>query len=338
MRLYIRKDIAAQIWNYGVAPVQTAAEVDPYENNTISLSADLIIDTTSLETTSMNAPRGIAFAPNGTFYVADSRNHRILHFSTEGTLLGSWGSASPGCPYLTANPPPNVPLDTFCEPWGVAVGPDGTVYVTDTWNARILRFTADGKHLNNWGVYGAPEMADAFWGPRGIAVDGRGQVYVADTGNKRIVVFDARGTYITQFGSAGLDAGQFDEPVGVAVAADGTVYVTDTWNQRIQAFTPTVDGLTFVPTLQWDVNAWFGQSLENKPLIAVNAAGHIFVTDPEGFRILEFAPNGEFIRAWGDYGVGASQIGLAGGVAVDAEGRVWVADAGNQRIMRFVLP
>ncbi len=338
MRLYIRKDIAAQIWNYGVAPVQTAAEVDPYEKNTVSLSADLIIDTTSLETTSMNAPRGIAFAPNGTFYVADSRNHRILHFSAEGALLGSWGSASPGCPYPTANPPPNVPLDTFCEPWGVAVGPDGTVYVTDTWNARIMRFTSDGKLLNHWGVYGAPESPDAFWGPRGIAVDGQGHVYVADTGNKRIVVFDSRGGYITQFGSAGLDAGQFDEPVGVAVAVDGTVYVTDTWNQRIQAFTPTVDGLTFVPTLQWDVNAWFGQSLENKPLIAINAAGHVFVTDPEGFRILEFTSSGQFVRAWGDYGVGASQIGLAGGVAVDAEGRVWVADAGNQRIMRFVLP
>lgn len=338
MRLYIRKDIAAQIWNYGVAPVQTAAEVDPYEKNTITLNADLIIDSVSLETTPMNAPRGIAFAPNGTFYVADSRNHRILHFSAEGKLLGSWGSASPGCPYPTANPPPNVPLDTFCEPWGVAVGPDGTVYVTDTWNARIMRFTGDGKLLNHWGVYGAPESPDAFWGPRGVAVDGQGRVYVADTGNKRIVVFDSRGGYITQFGSAGLDAGQFDEPVGVAVAADGTVYVTDTWNQRIQAFTPTVDGLTFVPTLQWDVNAWFGQSLDNKPLIAVNAAGHIFVTDPEGFRILEFAPNGQFVRAWGDYGVGASQIGLAGGVAVDAEGRVWVADAGNQRIMRFVLP
>jgi len=99
-----------------------------------------------------------------------------------------------------------------------------------------------------------------------------------------------------------------------------------------------VDGTYFLPTMQWDVNAWFGQSLENKPLIAINAEGHIFVTDPEGFRILEFDAEGKFIRAWGDYGVGPSGIGLAGGVAVDAEGRVWVSDAGNQRIMRFVLP
>ena len=177
-----------------------------------------------------------------------------------------------------------------------------------------------------------------FLGPRGVAVDAQGRVYVADTGNKRIVVFDADGKFLTQFGAAGLDAGQFDEPVGVAVAPDGTVYVTDTWNQRIQAFVPSLDGMLFVPFLQWDVNAWFGQSLENKPLIAVNAAGHVFVTDPEGFRILEFDANGVFVRAWGDFGVGLSEIGLAGGVAVDAQGRVWVADAGNQRIMRFTLP
>lgn len=337
MRLYIRKDVAAQIWNYGVAPAQTVQETDPYAANTIHLTADLVIDSASLPSP-MNAPRAIAFAPDGTFYVADSRNHRVLRFTAEGELLGTWGKVSPGCPYPTANPPPNVPLDTFCEPWGVAVGPDGSVYVTDTWNARIIKFTRDGKVLKTWGMYGAPDKPDAFWGPRGVAVDAQGRVYIADTGNKRIVVFDANGTYIAQFGTPGLDPGQFDEPVGVAVAADGTVYVTDTWNQRVQAFTPSVDGSFFLPTLQWDINGWFGQSLENKPLIAINAAGHVFVTDPEGYRVLEFDANGLFVRAWGDYGFGLDQFGLAAGISVDAQGRVWVTDAGNQRIMRFVLP
>ena len=331
MRLYIRQDIAAQIWNYGVAPVQTALETDPYEENTITLTADLIIDATSLETTSLNAPRGLAFAKDGTFYAADSRNHRILHFSPEGKLLGEWGTFGDG---VTA---PN-PMGTFNEPWGVAVAPDGTVYVSDTWNHRVQRFTANGKAIGMWGVYGQGETSDAFWGPRGVAVDAQGRVYVADTGNKRIVVFDANGTFITQFGSAGLDPGQFDEPVGVAVAQDGTVYVTDTWNQRIQAFLPSEDGSFFVPFLQWDVFAWSGQSLENKPLIAVDSAGHVFVTDPEGFRIIEFDANGNYIRNWGEYGFDAFQIGLAGGVAADANGYIWVADAGNHRIMRFTLP
>jgi len=337
MRLYIRKDVAAQIWNYGVAPVQSALEEDPYIKKTVSLTADLVVNAETLGT-ELNAPRSIAFAPNGTFYVADSRNHRILHLDAEGKLLGTWGSVSPGCPYVTANPPTEVPPDTFCEPWGVAVGPTGSVYVTDTWNARIVKFSADGKYIASWGAYGNGETPESFWGPRGIAVDGRGQVYVADTGNKRIAVFDSNGKFVTQFGAAGFEPGAFDEPVGVAVAADGTVYVTDTWNQRLQAFTPTLDGLDFVPLLQWDIFGWAGQSLENKPLITVNAAGHIFVTDPEAARILEFDSAGNFVRAWGEFGAELNQIGLAAGVAVDAEGHVWVADAGNQRIMRFTLP
>ena len=99
-------------------------------------------------------------------------------------------------------------------------------------------------------------------------------MYVADTGNKRIAVFDADGNFLTDFGSQGFEPGQFDEPVGVAVGDDGTVYVADTWNQRVQTFTPSQDGLSFSPLAQWDVNGWFGQSLENKPFIAVDPQNH----------------------------------------------------------------
>jgi DNA-binding beta-propeller fold protein YncE len=161
---------------------------------------------------------------------------------------------------------------------------------------------------------------------------------VADTGNKRIVVFDEDGNYITEFGSAGLDPGQFDEPVGVAVALSGTVYVTDTWNQRIQAFLPSEDGTVFFPTLQWDVNAWFGQSLDNKPFIAAGPNEHVFITDPEGYRVIEFTETGEFVRTWGAFGVGPEELGLASGIAVDPLGFVWVSDAGNNRILRYTLP
>ena len=194
-----------------------------------------------------------------------------------------------------------------------------------------------------WGQYGqplpeVPESSSFFWGPRGIAVGPDGRVFLADTGNKRIVVFDEDGNYITEFGTAGFDAGQFDEPVGVAVANDGIVYVTDTWNQRVQAFLPSDEGLVYSPYLQWDVNAWFGQSLENKPFIAINEDKHIFITDPEGYRVIEFTEDGEFVRTWGDFGVGANEIGLAAGVTVDPQGFIWVTDAGNNRILRYQLP
>ena len=95
------------------------------------------------------------------------------------------------------------------------------------------------------------------------------------------------GNYLAQFGSAGLDPGQFDEPVGIAIDENGILYVADTWNQRVQTFTPAADGLSFTPLKQWDVAGWVGQSLDNKPFIAVDNARHVFVTDPEGFRVIE---------------------------------------------------
>ncbi|MBE0672301.1 MAG: TIGR03663 family protein [Anaerolineales bacterium] len=333
MRLYIRQDVAAQIWNYGVAPTTTELAEDPTEGKFIQLAADMMFDSTQANPVVMNAPRALAFAKDGTIYVADSRNHRVLHLDMEGNTLQEWGSFADGI---------NTPIGdgTFNEPWGIATGPDGSVYVTDTWNHRIQKFTASGRFIKAWGTFGQGETPESFYGPRGLAVDAEGRVYVTDTGNKRIVVFDADGNFVTQFGSAGFDPGQFDEPVGVTVDRNGTVYVVDTWNQRIQTFTPSeVEGvLTFTPDKQWDVFGWFGQSLDNKPFIAVNNEFHVFVTDPEGYRVIEFDRAGKVVRTWGEYGNSLSDFGLASGIAVDAENHIWVTDGAFNRILRFTLP
>jgi predicted membrane-bound mannosyltransferase/DNA-binding beta-propeller fold protein YncE len=336
MKLFIRKDVASKIWNYGVGPAEAPVTVDPYEAGTVMIAADQIFGAERYPPLGLNAPRAIAAGPDNDLYVADSRNHRILHIDSDGSLLQEWGT-------FADQATGNAPIGTFYEPWGVAVGPDGSVYVSDTWNHRVQKFTEDGQPLTMWGQYGQPLPDDPasksfFWGPRGLAVDSQGRVFLSDTGNKRIVVFDSEGTYITEFGTAGLDPGQFDEPVGVAIAEDGTVFVTDTWNQRIQSFIPNEDGTIYLPLQQWDVNAWFGQSLENKPFIAVNAEKHVFITDPEGYRVIEFSDSGAFVRTWGDFGIAAEEIGLAAGVAVDQDGFVWVTDAGNNRILRYTLP
>jgi DNA-binding beta-propeller fold protein YncE len=284
----------------------------------------------------LNAPRAITPGLSADFYIADSRNHRILHIASDGNLLHEWGTFADAFSG-------DAPISTFNEPWGIAVAPDGSVYVTDTWNHRVQKFTEDGQPLTMWGQFGQPvpgdtQSASSFWGPRGIAVDDNGHVLVTDTGNKRIVVFDENGNYITEFGSAGFDPGQFDEPVGLAIAPSGTVYVVDTWNQRVQGFAPSEDGTFYFPTIQWDVNGWFGQSLDNKPFIAVGPDENVYVTDPEGYRIIEFTSDGQFIRTWGDFGSGLEEIGLAAGVTVDQLGFVWVTDAGNNRILKYRLP
>ena len=338
MRLYIRKDIAAQIWSYGVGTA-VPVEADPYEKGMIALSADLSFGMTGQAEGQLNAPRGIAIAPDGSLYVADMQNGRIQHFDQNGQVLQAWGSTSPGCPYPGA-PPENVSLSTFCEPWDVAVSPDGRwVYVADTWNHRIMKFTADGALVKSWAhAYYGQDDPVGIWGPRGIVVDAQGRVFVADTGNKRILIFDADGNYLAQFGSPGLLPGQFDEPVGLAFDGSINLYVADTWNQRVQVFAPSPDGLTFSPLAQWDLSAWYGQSLDNKPYLAADGQGHVFITDPEAFRILEFDAQGGFVRGWGDNAIGPENVGLVTGIAVDAQGRVWVSDARDNRLMRFTLP
>jgi len=144
---------------------------------------------------------------------------------------------------------------------------------------------------------------------------------------------------VAQFGTPGMGTGQLDEPVGIAVAPNGNVYVADTWNRRVQVFQPDSEtGTVYTSISQWDVRAWFGQSLENKPFLALDAAGNLYLTDPEGYRIIELSPAGETIRVWGDFSTTSDGLGLASAVAIDAEGQVWVSDAANHRILRYTLP
>ncbi|MFN8413759.1 MAG: TIGR03663 family protein [Anaerolineales bacterium] len=332
MRMYIKSDVASQIWNYGVPPTYTETVQDPTEGKFISLASDTIVQITTQDPKPMQAPRALAFASDGTFYVADSRNNRVLHMDAQGKIINQWGTFADGTTIPVSN-------GTFNEPWGIAVGPDGSVYVTDTWNHRIEKFTASGTFVKAWGFFGQGDTPEAFYGPRGLATDSSGRVYVTDTGNNASLCL-MRMNFITQFGSAGFDPGQFDEPVGVTVDKNGTVYVVDTWNQRIQTFIPnqTDTGLSFTPGKQWDVYGWFGESLDNKPYIAVNDQLHVFVTDPESYRVLEFDQNGGVVRTWGEYGDGPANFNLASGLAFDPEGHLWVTDGALNRILRFTLP
>ena len=341
MRLFIRKDIAAQIWDYGISQA-VPIQIDPYEKGSISLPSDLTIGTTGNGIGQLNAPRGLAVAPDDSLYVADSRNHRIEQYDPTGKLMQTFGQVSPGCPYATV-PPPDVPLGTLCEPWALAVSPDGQwVYVADTWNHRIQKFSADGKPVKAWGTPNYDPVSSGpfgLWGPRGIAVDSQGHVLVADTGNKRIIVYDADGNFLSQFGGQGAEAGQFDEPVGLALDAQGNLYVADTWNQRIQVFNPNADKSTYSPSiLQWNIAGWASQSLDNKPYIAVDQQGYLFAVDPDSFRVLEFSLLGSFVHTWGEFGTGPGNFGMPSGIAVNSRGQVWASDSANNRLMRFTLP
>ncbi len=329
MRLYIRKDTAEKVWEYGTKITPKPKE-DPYARGIINLPANYVFGAPGTEPGQFNAPRGIAFAKDGSLYVADSRNHRIQHLSADGKVIQVWGT-------FADQAAGDARIGTFNEPWGVAVGPDGSVYVSDTWNHRIQKFKPDGTPIKMWGVFGTSETPGALYGPRGITVDVEGRIFVADTGNKRIMVYDSNGAILTQFGSDGFDPGQFSEPVDVKVDDQGNVYVTDTWNQRIQVLS-SLDGLLYTPLKEWPISGWFSQTLDNKPFIAIRSDGSIFITDPDSYRVIQFNKDNKFVQLWGAYGTDNAGFGLPSGIAAAPDGNIWVSDAANNRLMRFSPP
>jgi streptogramin lyase len=174
-----------------------------------------------------------------------------------------------------------------------------------------------------------------FFGPRDIVLVDDGRLLVTDTGNHRVQIMDRDGNFLGQIGGqngmSGSNLGFFYEPVGVAVDPNGFVYVTDTWNGRVQQFTPD-----FSPVREWPVESWAGNfSINNKPYIASDSAGRIYVTDPENYRILIFNPNGSYLGKFGQFGTDVNSLALPTGIFIDDQDNIYVADAGNNRVLQY---
>jgi sugar lactone lactonase YvrE len=109
--------------------------------------------------------------------------------------------------------------------------------------------------------------------------------------------------------------------------------VADTWNRRVQKF-----DANFAPLAQWEVSGWDSESVINKPSLVVDAEGRVFISDPEGFRIIAYDNAGQVLGTWGQYGQDPASFALPNGLAFDGEGNLLVADADNNRIMKFQTP
>ena len=212
----------------------------------------------------------VAFAPDGTFYVADTGNSRIQRFAPDRAFLTSWGSKGTGD-------------GQFLAPSGIAIGPDGTIYVSDEGRDDIQRFDGDGRFLDTIGAAG--QEPGFFNTPAGLAVARTGDVYVADYGNRRIQRFTATGELVAAWGSAGSAPGQFNNPNDVAVDASGQVYVADDFNNRMQVF--SADG-RFLATI-----GSFGDDPGqlNDPLgVAAGPDGIAYVSDRTSLQAFRLVP------------------------------------------------
>jgi hypothetical protein len=116
----------------------------------------------------------------------------------------------------------------------VAVDSSDNVYVVDSNNNRVQKFTSTGTFITQWGTMGVGN--GQFNAPQGIGVDSSGTVYVADAGNNRIQKFTSTGTFIESCGVAGSADGEFLSPQDVATDLAGSMYVADAGNDRIQKF------------------------------------------------------------------------------------------------------
>lgn len=191
-------------------------------------------------------PSSVAVDSSGNIYVADTGNSRIQKFTSNEIFITKWGIAG----YLNGDEYSGGDGELYL-PRGIAVDNFDNVYVADTDNHRIQKFTSNGIFIKRWGGgWGGfyPSSDDGnFNRPCGVAVDNSGNVYVADTANGRIQKFNSNGGFITKWGSYGSENGQFVFPSAVASDNNGNVYVADTNNNRIQVFSnlePTLINLS----------------------------------------------------------------------------------------------
>ncbi len=209
----------------------------------------------------------------------------------------------------------------FNSPQRCATDRAGNLYVVDTGNHRIQKFTSGGTWMATLGSLGS--AAGQFNNPRGVAVDSVGNVYVMDTNNNRIQKFNSSLAWQWSAGSLGSGAGQLNGAQGIAVDPTGAfVYVAEYSNGRISRFTSAGVYST----------SWTSASVSD---VAVDLAGNVYATSYINNRVTKYTSAGAQVTFWGTAGSGNGQFSGPQGVAVDRYGNVYVTDSGNRRVQKF---
>lgn len=162
-------------------------------------------------------PHGLHLDRNGNVWVSDGqgkdgKGQQVFEFSPDGKLLLTLGKAGVA----------GTDSETFNQPSAIAIAANGDIFVADGHggdsNARIVKFSKDGKFIKTWGKKGTgPSEFDT---PHAIAIDSTGRLFVGDRANSRIQIFNQDGKFLTEWK-------QFGRPSGIFIDAKDNIYVTD---------------------------------------------------------------------------------------------------------------
>ena len=231
----------------------------------------------------------------------------------------------------------------FNEPTGIAVSAAGNVYVSDKGNTRVQKFSTDGTFIGKWGSGGTAD--GQFKEPYGILVDASGNVFVADislndSNGRRIQKFDASGTFITKWIIYGSTYGTGGPPQPISmydlgIDSAGYFYIAANCGYRcLFIYKLDANGST-IDAFDRDMPEYgSGDYALGMPTGIAVFGTYLYVADHSNF-VHKSDTSGTFIKKWGSYGTGDGQFDSPQGVAVDAQGNVYVADTKNHRVQKF---
>lgn len=278
-------------------------------------------------------PKGIDIASDGSIWVADTFNHRLQHFRSDGSFMGQIAreGSEPGQLYY----PEDIAIDT-----------DGSLWIVDAY--RLHHLQPNGSLINRYGSFGSAN--EKFRDPHGVDIAADGSIWVADYSNHRLVHLQPNGTLIAQVGSAGSGPGQFYHPTDVSVATDGSLWVTEFGNPRIQhlqsngTYIGQIGGLE-TPSNDTDISSY---SPEVGIMVGMaeikRRAGYssvitlddssIWAADASSHSLKHLQSNGELIKQIGKFGYAEGQFDYPSGIAVASDGSIW-ATSYNERLQHF---